>query len=153
MQGPQESSEMRRLINACVLPSLLLSVLFAVMILLSPGIDAQSSTNCVGQNRCEKWNNISSDGAITAQCVYLSCSQSRNVTQCNVQRCRQIPSTCGSGSSWEDPYFQCAPNNQTAQTRYNCASTGEMVLSLLSDPVPAVRPQVQHQRRLPHLAQ
>jgi hypothetical protein len=117
---------MQRLINACVLPSLLLSVLFAVMIFLSPSIDAQSSPNCLGQNRCEKWNNVS-NSVITAQCVYLSCSQSRNTTQCNVQRCRQIPSTCGAGSSWEDPSFQCAPNNQSAQTRYNCASTGEIV--------------------------
>ncbi len=65
---------MQRLINTCVLPSVLLSVIFAVMIVLSPGIDAQSSTNCLGQNRCEKWNNVS-NGVITAQCVTLSLSE------------------------------------------------------------------------------
>jgi len=112
---------MERLINLCVLPSLVLSLFFAVMILLSPAIDAQSSTNCFGENRCEKWNNVS-NGVITAQCVYLSCSQSRNVTSCNVQKCERILSSCGEGSSWEEPSFQCAADNQSASTRYFCAS-------------------------------
>lgn len=40
---------MQRLINACVLPSLLLSLLFAVIIVLSPGIDAQTTTGCLGK--------------------------------------------------------------------------------------------------------
>ncbi len=118
---------MQRLINLCVLPSLALSLFFAVMILLSPGIGAQSSTNCLGQNRCEKWNNVSGS-VITAQCVYLSCSQSRNLADCNVQRCRRIPSSCGEGSSWETASFQCAPDNQTASTSFFCASENRSVL-------------------------
>jgi hypothetical protein len=69
---------MHRLINACVLPSLLLSALFAVMIFLSPNTDAQSGTNCLGQNRCEKWNNISGN-VVTALCVALTCSKSTGV--------------------------------------------------------------------------
>ena len=62
---------MQRLINLCILPSLFFSLFFAVMIVYSPGIGAQSSTNCLGQNRCEKWNNVSGT-VITAQCVNLS---------------------------------------------------------------------------------
>ncbi len=118
---------MQRLINLCVLPSLVLSVFFAIIIVLSPGIDAQSSTNCLGQNRCEKWNNMEGS-VISAQCVYLSCSQSRNSADCNVQRCRRIPSSCGEGSSWETASFQCAPDNQTASTSFFCASTNQSVL-------------------------
>lgn len=91
---------MQRLINACVLPSLLLSLLFAVIIVLSPGIDAQTTTGCLGKNLCEKWNNVSG-GVITAQCVSLLCSESRNVGPCVIQKCQRIPSSCGTGSSFE----------------------------------------------------
>lgn len=122
---------MQRILNLCVLPSLLLSVVFTVMIVLSPSSDAQSTTNCLGQNRCEKWNNVS-NGVITAQCVYLSCSQSRNVTSCNVQKCDRIPSTCGEGSFWETESFTCDATpetaNQSAKTSYFCASTNLSVL-------------------------
>lgn len=50
---------MHRLTNICLLPSLLLSLFFAVMIVYSPGSGAQTSTTCLGENRCEKWNNTS----------------------------------------------------------------------------------------------
>ena len=117
---------MQRLINACLLPSLLLSALFAVMIFLSPNTDAQSGTNCLGQNRCEKWNNISNN-VVTAQCVSLTCSQSTSLSLCNIQKCVRIPSSCGEGSSFERPSFTCAANNQNASTSYFCAANGESV--------------------------
>src|ERR1700742_2786246 len=121
---------MQRVINLCLLPSLLLSMFCAVMIVLSPGIDAQSTTSCLGQNRCEKWNNVS-NGVTTAQCVALYCSQSRNSQPCNIQKCQRIPSSCGAGSSFETESFTCDANpqttNQTAATSYFCASTGESV--------------------------
>lgn len=119
---------MQRLINLCVLPSLGLSMFFAVMIVQLPSVDAQTSTNCLGENRCEKWNNMSGS-VITAQCVTLSCSQSRNLTSCNVQRCRQIPSSCGAGSFWETQSFVCNATpetaNQSASTSFFCASENE----------------------------
>jgi hypothetical protein len=117
---------MQRFINACVLLSLLLSPLFAVMIFLSPNTEAQSSSTCLGQNRCEKWNNTSGT-IITAQCVALTCSRSTSLNVCNIQKCVRIPSSCGTGSSFETPSFICAANNQTASTSYFCASSGESV--------------------------
>jgi hypothetical protein len=140
---------MHRLINACVLPSLLLSALFAVMIVFSPDTDAQSSTNCLGQNRCEKWNNTSGN-VVTAQCVALSCSQGKNVTLCNIQKCVRIMSSCGEGSSFETPSFTCAANNQTASTSYFCAATGQSVFVSQLGQERAGQRRVQHQRLLPH---
>ena len=91
------------------------------MIALSPTGDAQSTTNCFGENRCEKWNNTS-NGVITAQCVNLSCSQSRDVANCNVQKCARIQSSCGEGSHFETESFACAAGNNSATTSYWCAS-------------------------------
>ena len=132
---------MQRLMNASVIPCLLLSLLFAAMIVLSPGIDAQSTTNCLGQNQCEKWNNTSGT-VVTAQCVALTCSQSQNATLCNIQKCQRIPSSCGQGSSFETPSFTCAANNQTASTSYFCAATGESVfISQVGPGACGARPQ------------
>lgn len=96
------------------------------MIVFSPDTNAQSGTNCLGQNRCEKWNNTSGN-VVTAQSVALTCSRSTNATLCNIQKCVRIPSSCGEGSSFETPSFTCAANNQTASTSYFCAATDESV--------------------------
>ena len=127
---------MHRLMNVLWLPTLLIATLVSVAIIRSPRSSAQ--TQCLGNNLCETWNNVT-NGVVTAQNVALLCSQSRGGL-CNIQNNARIPTSCGAGSYFETPSFICSSDRHSANTSYFCVSTNVSVLIQSFGPTCGVAP-------------
>ena len=76
---------------------------------------AQSS--CQGVNACETWS--SRPGSGPWQCAALYCTNSRNRSECGIQACKAIPTSCGTGAHFTQD-LTCATDKRTANTEYYC---------------------------------
>jgi hypothetical protein len=114
---------MERSLQVISLTLLPLALLFAAAITMHKVGTAQSFT-CSGQNRCEPFNSNGGGG----QCVHLFCTESQNLANCDIQKCVAIPTSCGTGSHYEQDMITCITNNQSAHTSYYCASSAGVKL-------------------------
>jgi hypothetical protein len=117
-----------RLVYSLTLIALPVLLVLAVVVTISVG--TAQSTICFGVNRCETW---SRPGPPVFQCAALYCSNSIGDSRCDLQSCKAIPRSCGSGSYFEQE-LTCAANNLHADTQYFCASTSTTVSWTASGP-------------------
>jgi hypothetical protein len=122
----------RRILSALSSIAVLLAALFSVAIFFTNTSQADSGY-CLGPNLCSVWHtpHTTELSEILQQCAQLSCKTtvgSPDPSHCNVKTCKIIPSTCGTGSHWNQTDPTCSADNLDASSEYHCESSHVDVL-------------------------